>query len=95
MSLMSYATAYITNTSPSDVPMMSFSILAGGLCACTLTYEWNTLTQSVSPWAFTLKVSLLSQTLQPQVHTVTLSPRYIGTSLCQAWQANNLLSEYK
>ena len=48
MSLTPYATTYITDMSLCDAPMTSFSILAGSLCTYTLTFEQNTLTQSVS-----------------------------------------------
>ena len=75
---MSYATVYVTNTLPYDVLMMSFSILVGSLCTCTLTFEQNILTQNVSTWASMLKLSLLSQKLWPQVHTLRLSPWYLG-----------------
>ena len=67
------------------------TLLGGNWHACIQLFEWKSFTQSMCLHFHTQ--TSWSQKLWPQVHTITLSPRYLGTFLCWACQDNNLLSK--
>ena len=92
--LMLHATTYITDMSSPHHCVCSNDVMlifGGNPCACIQLCECKILTQSISASLTMINLLLWGQIFWPQVHPMTLSPRYLSTSSHQVCQGNNLL----